>query len=56
MKLSVLRALLVIPRSSGRALAGLLPFLMTLSVLLLEDELVDLLVDEELGVARPPRL
>ncbi len=50
MKLSVLRALLVMPRRSGRALAGLPPLLHDLLVLGLEDELVDLFVDQELGV------
>ena len=49
-QLSVLRALLVMPRRSGRALAGLPRLLHDLLVLRLEDELVDLLVDQEVGV------
>ena len=38
---------LVMPRSSGSAVAGAPPVCMTLLVLVLEDVLLDLLVDEE---------
>ena len=54
MKLSVERLALVMPSSSGSAIAGSPPVSSDPLVLLLEAPLLDLIADQELGVARPP--
>ena len=54
MKLSVERLALVMPRSSGSAVAGSPPALLDLLVGLLEAPLLDLIADQEFGVARLP--